>query len=88
VQGAAALQQRIFMARAFRSAQRFGGPPRLPLLARLLLRLPVLRYLPAQFIGLGLWRVRVEDPSEVVGAGGPPNPPDEHFGSVTVGWGA
>src|SRR5262245_5929292 len=74
VQWAAALPQRIVMARVFRPGQRPGGPPRLPLLARLLLHLPVLRYLPARFIGLGLWRVRVEDPSEVAGAGGPPNP--------------
>ena len=73
VQWAAALPQRIVMARVFRPGQRPAGPPRLPLLARLLLRLPLLRYLPAQFIGLGLWRVRVEDPSEVADGGRPPN---------------
>src|SRR5262249_50702915 len=50
-----------------------AGPLRLPLLARLLLRLPVLGYLPARFIGLGFWRVRVEAPNEVAGAGGPPS---------------
>jgi 2-polyprenyl-6-methoxyphenol hydroxylase-like FAD-dependent oxidoreductase len=74
VQWTAAWPQRL-MARVFRTRQRAGGPPRLPLLLRLLLRLPLLRYLPAQFIGLGLWRVRVEDPSEFTGAGGPPNQP-------------
>ena len=73
VQWTAAWPQRL-MTRVFRSGQRPGGPPRLPLLLRLLLRLPLLRSLPAQFIGRGLWRVRVEDPSEVAGAGGAAEP--------------
>src|SRR5262245_50064870 len=80
VQAAAALPQRIILARVFRSRQHMGGPPLLPLLARLLLRLTVLRYLPARFIGLGVWQVRLEDPSEVAGTGGPPNPPMAIFG--------
>src|SRR5262249_39242711 len=65
VQWAAALPQRIVMARVFRPGQRPGGPPRLPLLARLLLRLPVLRYLPARFIRLGLSPVLVASPDAV-----------------------
>ena len=34
---------------------------RLPLLLRLLLRVPVLRHLPARLIAYGAWSVRVED---------------------------
>src|SRR5262245_30485754 len=80
VQWVAALPQRFIVDRVFRPRQRAGGSPLLPLLARLLLRLPVLRYLPARFIGLGVWQVRVEDPSEVAGTGGPPNPPMANLG--------
>ena len=76
VQWAAALPQRIVMARVFRPGQQTGRPLRLPLLARLLLCLPALRYLPARFIGLGLRRVRLENPSDVAGAGGTAEPND------------
>ena len=40
---------------------RSKGPPRLPLLARLLARTPLVRYIAPRLIGFGFWRVHVEE---------------------------
>ena len=42
---------------------RSKGPPRFPLLARLLIRTPLVRYVAPQIVAFGFWRVHVE-PSE------------------------
>ncbi len=42
---------------------RSKGPPRFPLLARLLIRTPLVRYVAPRILAFGLWRVHVE-PSE------------------------
>ncbi|MBA2440621.1 MAG: FAD-dependent monooxygenase, partial [Thermoleophilaceae bacterium] len=65
MQGAAGLQQQTILSRALRRGAPPRGRARLPLLARLLIRLPVIRDLPARFIGFGFWRVRIEDTSEI-----------------------
>src|SRR5262249_4451387 len=57
MQWAGALAQQTILSRALRPRQGAGGLSLLPLLARVLSRLPVLRSLPARFAGFGLWRV-------------------------------
>lgn len=64
MQGVAGFQQRTILPQVLRRGHRAQGPTRLPLLARLLRRLPVLRDLPARLIAFGFWRVRIEDTSE------------------------
>lgn len=64
IQSVAGFQQRTILSPAIRRGHRPQGQSRLPLWARLLIRLPVLRDLPARFIGFGFWRVRIEDTSE------------------------
>jgi 2-polyprenyl-6-methoxyphenol hydroxylase-like FAD-dependent oxidoreductase len=75
MQWAGALAQQTILSRALGPRRGTGGLSLLPFLARVLSHLPVLRSLPARFAGFGLWRVRVEDPSEVVSLGGPPSQP-------------
>ena len=56
------MAQRNLLGAAIRSRRLVGGRVRVPLLARLLLRMPIMRSLPARFVAFGLWRVRVERP--------------------------
>lgn len=58
VQAAQALIQRVF----FRSILTTGGPPRIPWLARTLLRAPVLRDVPPRLIAFGVGRPHVRVP--------------------------
>ncbi|SIO36675.1 2-polyprenyl-6-methoxyphenol hydroxylase [Singulisphaera sp. GP187] len=59
IQGFQERMQKIIVAQALQS----GKPFRLPLLLRVLLRLPILRNIPARMIAFGARRVRVEEPS-------------------------
>ena len=43
---------------------RSRGPLRFPLLARLLFRTPLVRYVAPQVIAFGLWRVHVDPPED------------------------
>lgn len=65
IQAVAGFQQRTVFARALRA----GGPTvarqKAPLWARVMTRTPVLRDLPGRFIAFGVWRVRIEDTSDV-----------------------
>lgn len=70
VQTVAAFQQRALLGRALRRGQPRNGAVALPLLARLLLRTPFLRDLPARFIAFGLTRVSLRDPRDAA----PPSP--------------
>jgi 2-polyprenyl-6-methoxyphenol hydroxylase-like FAD-dependent oxidoreductase len=54
------MAQRNVLGAAIRSRRPIGGPVRLALIVRLLLRTPGLRNLPARFVGFGVWRVCVE----------------------------
>lgn len=61
IQTVAAFQQRVLLSRLLRRARRADNPVELPRIARLLLRIPILRDLPARFIAFGVKRVRVQD---------------------------
>ncbi|MEP6729052.1 MAG: FAD-dependent oxidoreductase [bacterium] len=65
IQRVASFQQRTVLARALRAGKRAELPAGPPLLARILLKIPLLRDLPAYFIAFGVRRVRVEDTSDV-----------------------
>jgi 2-polyprenyl-6-methoxyphenol hydroxylase-like FAD-dependent oxidoreductase len=53
------LAQRNVLGAALRSRRPIGGPVQLPLVVRLMLRMPGVRNLPARFVAFGLWRVRL-----------------------------
>ncbi|MEP7000823.1 MAG: hypothetical protein ABI969_10115, partial [bacterium] len=57
--------QRTFLARVLRGGQRAQPPVGLPLLVRVLMRIPILRDLPARFVAFGFYNVRVEDTRDV-----------------------
>ena len=47
---------------------RSKGPPRFPLLAWLLIRTPLLRFVAPRIVAFGLWRVHVETPEDSLNA--------------------
>ena len=49
---------------------RSKGPPRFPLLARLLIRTPLVRYIAPQIVAFGLWRVHVDPPEDSASGSG------------------
>ena len=57
IQGAQALIQQRVLARALSSSEPFAPPRAL----RLLLRVPIVRDVPARIVGLGFWPVRVKE---------------------------
>jgi 2-polyprenyl-6-methoxyphenol hydroxylase-like FAD-dependent oxidoreductase len=59
IQAAGAFAQRTLLPIAFQFPQERQARIRIPRLLRLVLRLPFLRNLPARFVGIGIWRVRV-----------------------------
>jgi 2-polyprenyl-6-methoxyphenol hydroxylase-like FAD-dependent oxidoreductase len=59
IQAAGILAQKTLLPLALRFPQRDQVRLRIPRLLRLLLRLPLIRTLPARLVGIGLWRVRV-----------------------------
>ncbi len=65
IQAAGALQQRTVLRDALRRGSGTGAPLALPLAARLFLKLPFVRDLPARFISFGIRRVRLADASDV-----------------------
>ena len=67
IQALAGLQQRTMFARALRAGAHTASPARAPLWARVVTKVPVLRDLPGRFIAFGVWRVRIEDVSDVGG---------------------
>ncbi len=69
IQGIAGFQQGAVLSRALRRGQPPSTPANLPIIARMLLRVPVLRDLPARMIAFGLTRVRLEDTNSVMRLG-------------------
>lgn len=57
MQGFQSIVQKQAVGKAFTSDKPFN----IPLFLRFLLRLPVVRTLPARFIGLGIWPVHVQN---------------------------
>ena len=49
---------------------RSKGPPRFPLLARLLIRTPLVRYIAPKIVAFGFWRVHVDHPDDSASAQG------------------
>lgn len=66
IQAIATVQQQTILSRALRAAPPASGPRRVPLMARLLPRIPLLRDLPARIIAFGFRRVRLADTTDVL----------------------